>query len=98
MKLPLTVIDGNAALGLAPVGNWRAHRAVVFEHDGHLYGLLVEAADDIVAPTGDPRTAGADLGAGWSRATSGWVETEAGALPLLDLAVVVAGPAAAQAA
>jgi len=89
---PLTLIDCAASLGagrerLDP----RACRAVVVEHQGHLYGLLVEAADDMVAALSDPGPLGADPGAGWSRVATGRVETEAGALPFLDIGALIAG-------
>lgn len=90
---PLTVIDGAAALGM-PAGeaDWRHKRAVVVEHDGHLYGLLVDAADDIVAALDEPGPLGADPGPGWRSAALGRVETEAGAVLLLDIAALIAGP------
>jgi purine-binding chemotaxis protein CheW len=53
---------------------------------------LVEAADDIVAARSEPLPLGADPGLGWSRIASGRVETEAGALPLLDIGALIAGP------
>lgn len=91
---PLTVIDCDAALGAsAPADAAPARRAVVVEQGGHLYGLLVSAADDIVATTGDPAPLGADPGAGWSSVASGRVETEQGALLLLDIAALIEGRA-----
>ena len=71
---------------------------MVVEHEGHLYGLLVEAADDIVAAQGEPGQLGADPGTGWSRIATGRVETEVGALPFLDIAAIIAGPDEALAA
>lgn len=89
---PLTAIDCRAALGLEPEDSPAAmRRAVVIEHEGHLYGLLVDAADDIVAALGEPGPMGADPGPGWREAASGRIETEAGALLLLDLAALIAG-------
>jgi hypothetical protein len=41
---------------------------------------------------------GADPGPGWREAATGKIETEAGALPLLDLAVLVGGTDRAAAA
>ncbi len=89
---PLTVIDCAAALGFGTgAADWRRQRAVVVEHEGHLYGLLVEGADDIVAALEEPRPLGADPGAGWQHAALGRVETEAGAVMLLDIEALVAG-------
>jgi purine-binding chemotaxis protein CheW len=96
---PLTLID--CALSLDPTREPTdpgTCRAVVVEHEGHLYGLLVEAADDIVAARSEPGALGADPGLGWSRIATGRVETEAGALPFLDIAALIAGPDEALAA
>ncbi|MEO6388768.1 MAG: chemotaxis protein CheW [Croceibacterium sp.] len=89
---PLTVIDCRTALGAPPCENAAARRAVVVEHGGHLYGLLVDAADDIVVTLADPEPIGSDPGAGWSRVASSKIETETGPLLLLDLAALIAGP------
>ena len=67
------------------------HRAVVVEHEGHLYGLLVDGADDIVAARDDVAPLGADPGPGWQMAALGRVETEAGAVLLLDVGALIAG-------
>jgi len=89
---PLTVIDCAAALGLGTgEADWRRQRAVVVEHEGHLYGLLVDGADDIVAARDDVAPLGADPGPGWQMAALGRVETEAGAVLLLDVGALIAG-------
>jgi chemotaxis signal transduction protein len=92
---PLTIIDCRAALGFPPdeTGSGGT-RAVVVEHDGHLYGLKVDAADDIVEAAGEILTTAGDPGPGWNRASSGMIESTAGPLLLLDIARLVAGPAA----
>jgi purine-binding chemotaxis protein CheW len=90
---PLTVIDCSVVIGSgAERADWRRQRAVVVEHDGHLYGLLVDAADDIVAAHEEPGPLGADPGPGWHRVALGRIESEGGALLLLDIAALVAGP------
>ena len=90
---PLTVIDCAAALGIQAVEpDWRRQRAVVIEHEGHLYGLLVDGADDIVAARDEPSPLGADPGPGWRAAALGKVETDAGAVLLLDVGALIAGP------
>ena len=73
--------------------DWRRQRAVVVEHDGHLYGLLVDAADDIVAALDEPGPLGADPGPGLAarRARAGSKPRPARVL-LLDIAALIAGP------
>lgn len=90
---PLTVIDCSIVIGTpSETANNERRRTVVVEHDGHLYGLLVDGADDIVVAIDEPTPLGADAGAGWQRVAQGRIETEAGALLLLDIAALVAGP------
>ena len=90
---PLTIIDCRSTLGLSSVHDAPAtRRVVVVEQAGHLYGLSVDSADDMVAATGRLVALSADPGPGWDRAVLGMVETSAGPLLLLDIAVLVAGP------
>lgn len=89
---PMTVIDCAASLGLPVPEGTQRHRTVVVEHDGHLYGLLVADADDIVAAVAEPTPLGADPGPGWRRAATANVETEGGAMLLLDIASLIEGP------
>src|SRR5690606_14942204 len=96
---PLAVCDCAAALGFsAAEPDWRLQRAVVVEYEGHLYGLLVDAADDIIDAIDDPQPLGADPGPGWEAAALGRVETKAGSLLLLDIGALIAGPLQARAA
>ena len=89
---PLTIIDCRAALGFAPDDSGAGGtRAVVVEHDGHLYGLKVDAADDIVEAIGAPKPVAGSPGPGWDRAACGMVESDAGPLLLLDIHALVAG-------
>lgn len=90
---PLTVLDCRVSLGLEPApAKGAARRAVVIEHDGHLYGLLVDDADDIVAMVAEPEPLGTDPGEGWRRVAESKVETQGGVLLLLDVAALIAGP------
>jgi purine-binding chemotaxis protein CheW len=88
---PLTLIDCGVAMGFPPGPTSRC--AVVIEHDGHLYGLQVDAADDIMAALSVAAELLADPGPGWRGAAAGAVETATGPLLLLDIAALVAGPA-----
>ena len=98
---PLTLIDCRASLGFDPVSDTTpttGPRAVVVEHDGHLYGLLVDVADEIVAAVGEPGALIADPGPGWRAMAPHMIESANGPLLLLDIAALIAGPDQAQAA
>lgn len=96
---PLTVIDSAVSLGLearpnpAPV-----RKAVVVEQDRHLYALLVDGIEDVVASATAVAAAPGRLAPGWERAALGLVETSAGALLLADPVAILSGPEARVAA
>lgn len=95
----LTVICCRRSLGL-PVPDEQADilEAAVTELDGHHYALIVDGVEDVLEATSDPTPVRAAMGEGWERVSSGMVETEEGALLLVDVAALVAGPDAARAA
>jgi len=88
----VTVIDGSASIGGEPCRSRRD--AVVAVIGGHPYALLVDGVEDVVAASGEPRPLPGSLGGGWSRVARAAVEAEGDLLLLLDLAAIVAGPAA----
>jgi purine-binding chemotaxis protein CheW len=95
----LTVISCRRSLGLpeaeAPTG---ILEAAVTELDGHHYALIVDGVEDVLQAVSDPAPVRAAMGEGWERASGGMVETEEGALLLLDVSALVAGPDSARAA
>lgn len=95
----LTVIDCKRSLelGSGERGGGTLEAAVV-ELDGHHYALIVDAVEDVVEATADPVPVRAAMGPGWERASIGMVETEGGAMLLIDVAALVAGTAEARAA
>lgn len=81
----MTVIDCALALGLPsndenPVGR----RAAVIEDNGHLYALLVDDVDDVVASHTAPVPVPGDAGTGWEGAAHGMIETASGPALLID--------------
>jgi len=94
----LTIVDTRAALeledaaGAAQAG--AGDQAVVVTVDGHLYGLLVDEVEDVVARPGGIEPLRVAPGAGWSRVARGMVEIAGDVLLLLDPAAIVAGPCA----
>ncbi|GGE01130.1 hypothetical protein GCM10011515_21150 [Tsuneonella deserti] len=94
----LTVVDAGAAMGLRPRGPLGSDaRAVVVDHAGHRYALVVDAIDDVAEALGDPVPVPGEAGPGWQRASDGLIETERGPALLLQLETVLAGPVAAAA-
>jgi purine-binding chemotaxis protein CheW len=87
----LTVIDTIAALG----GDRSApgeKQAVIVHVDGHLYGLLVDDVDDVIAIEGVPTQPRALLSNGWARYSNGVFEHDGEPLLLIDVAAMIAGP------
>ncbi|OCC22857.1 hypothetical protein MB02_13840 [Croceicoccus estronivorus] len=91
----LTVIDCACSLELPPGPQSRKSgtcTVAAIEHDGHLYGLLVDTIDEVVeavSVSADPQISPQ---AGWKRATLGIADTALGPLLLLDIAALIAGP------
>jgi purine-binding chemotaxis protein CheW len=94
----LTVIDGLASLGIGRAEVARLGDAIIVPSGGHPYALLVEEVEDVVEAGGAPVPARAPIGAGWDRVAIGMIEAEGELHLLVDPHLVVAGPAAAQAA
>lgn len=88
----LTVIDSIKAIGLVREGTADG-QTVVLERGGHLYGLQVELARDVVDQVGDVAPVPGGAGAGWDRVSPGMVETPEGPALLIDADALIAGPA-----
>ena len=95
----LTVISCRRSLGLEEGGQDSATgllEAAVTELDGHHYALIVDGVEDVLEALSDPVPVRAAMGEGWERVATGMVETEEGALLLVDVAALIAGPDAAR--
>jgi len=68
--------------------------AAVTELDGHHYALIVDGVEDVLEALSDPTPVRAAMGEGWERVSTGMVETEEGALLMVDVAALIAGPEA----
>jgi len=86
----LTAIDCRRCLGQT---DGEAPRyAVVVEHDGHSYALLVEAVDDVTGARSEVEPVAAPLCPGWDTMTQGMIETVEGPMLVVDTAAMIAGP------
>jgi purine-binding chemotaxis protein CheW len=93
----LTVICCRRSLGLSrPELLDGILEAAVTEVDGHHYALIVDGVEDVLEATSDAAPVRAAMGPGWERVSSGMVETDEGALLLIDVEGLVAGPDAAR--
>lgn len=92
----LTVIDCNRALDLPSADKGEVQEAAVVELDGHHYALLVDGVEDVVTALSEPMPVRAAMAGGWDRVSVGMVETDEGALLLVDVAALVAGPETAR--
>ena len=89
----LTVIDCTRSLELEhEEGEARSRKAAVVEHKGHLYALLVDLVEDVVAAKSEPDSVPAELSRGWHRVALGMIETDLGVMLVVDLAALIAGP------
>ena len=90
----LTVVGCALALGFDEGCDSAERRAAVVEHEGHVYALMVDAAEDVAEATSEPVAIPGGLGAGWQRAAVGMVETASGPVVLVDVEAIIAGPPA----
>jgi len=90
----LTVIDSIASLGLGQHERNGDIQAVIVTVEGHLYGLLVDQVEDVVAIEGEPAPPRALLAPGWARMTDGVLEHEGQPLLLINVAALIEGPLA----
>lgn len=87
----LTVICCRRSLGLPPEKLDGLLEAAVTEVDGHHYALIVDGVEDVLEAVSDPTLVRAAMAEGWERVSSGMVETEEGALLLINVEGLVAG-------
>lgn len=84
----VTVIDTALALGLAPTPS-TSRRAVTARVDGHGYGFLVDALEDVASFEPLPLSSGLALEPGWRAAGRGIVERDGEPVLILDLAALL---------
>lgn len=93
----LTVIDCARSLELTePVdlATECERDAVVIEHEGHLYALLVDDVTDVMEARSESTPVPGKLAGGWRRCAMGMIETDIGPVLLLDIGQMVGGPRA----
>ncbi len=88
----LTVIDSIAALECGRHERSTAMQAVIVTIDGHLYGLLVDHVEDVIAIDGVPMPPRALLSPAWLRMTKGVLDHEGEPLLLIDIPALIEGP------
>ena len=89
----VTVIDTAHALGLPPMAA-TTQRAVTARLDGHYYGFLVDALEDVATFEPQPLSSGLALDRGWRVAGRGIVERDGEAVLILDLVALIPSPGA----
>jgi purine-binding chemotaxis protein CheW len=86
----LTVVDTQAALGLGTMTHGSDRIAIVVDHDGHSYALLIEAVDDLIeAAMPDPCPVIAPC---WRRVADGVIRHGDQAVLVVSPAAFIAGP------
>ncbi|MCT2399622.1 chemotaxis protein CheW [Novosphingobium mangrovi (ex Huang et al. 2023)] len=95
----LTVIDCQSALALGQAINREAGApAVVVDHEGHAYALLLDGIESVTKARSDPGPVRTRMGGNWAAMSHGMVETDEGPLLLVDVAALIAGPQEVRAA
>ncbi len=89
----VTVVDTRIALGLEPT-SVPASRAVITQHEGHNYAILVDALEDVAPFDLSPLSSGLVLDSGWRGAGRGIVERDGEPLLVIDLHALIPGTAA----
>ena len=88
----LTVIDCRRALDLGSSDLSRGLcEAAVVEIEGHHYALIVDSVEDVVEAASEAQPVRAAMGRGWEHVSTGLVDTEEGALLLVDVGALVDG-------
>lgn len=91
----VTVIDLISAITDAPAGACAGKPVIVTRLDRHLYGLAVDGVRDIVEAREPPRPVTAAMSDGWRDCSPGFVETELGAVVVVDPDLLFDPPAEA---
>ncbi|MDH7972221.1 chemotaxis protein CheW [Sphingomonas sp. AR_OL41] len=89
----VTVIDTRVALGLDHAAS-HATRAVITQHDGHNYAILVDVLEDVAPFDHGPLSSGIVLDAGWRAAGCGIVERDGEPVLVIDLRALIPGAVA----
>jgi purine-binding chemotaxis protein CheW len=90
----VTVVDCAASLGAGRAEGEHSRDAVVAVIEGHPYALLVDGVEDVVEVEGGVEELTARPASGWRRIARGLVQVGDRMLLLVDVASLVAGPAA----
>ncbi|MCA1749023.1 MAG: chemotaxis protein CheW [Parasphingopyxis sp.] len=91
----VTVIDLMAAISDARAGNCAGKPVIVTRIDRHYYGFAVDRVRDIVEASEKPKRVAASMSEGWRKASTGFVETEIGAVIVVDPELLLDTPAKA---
>lgn len=91
----VTVVDLIATIAGRAAASCCGKPVIVTRLDGHLYGFAVDRVRDILEADGVPKPVEASMSAGWRGASSGYVETEIGAVVVVEPAKLLADHAKA---
>ena len=89
----VTVIDTRVALGLDHAAR-HATRAVITQHEGHHYAILVDALEDVAPFDQVPLSSGIVLDLGWRAAGCGVIERDGEPILIIDLRALIPGSTA----
>ncbi len=86
----ITLIDTMAAIEGGRANAMEEQTIVVVKIDGHLFGLQVDDADDVVPCSDAQQPVCASFEAGWKRVSTGIIEISGQAIVVIDPAALLA--------
>lgn len=88
----ITLVDARIAVGkLSPVSA-EGCKAIIYEMDGHSYGIVVDQVEDVVFIDQQERPVRGHLDAGWGQVSETMIDWDNDTLLVIDTAKMVQGP------
>lgn len=90
----MTLVDAAIVVGEAGYDNAEGRKAIIYEADGHSYGILVDQVEDVVFIDQDERPVRGYLDAGWHTISDTMIDYDDDTLLVVKAAQLVMGPRA----
>lgn len=94
----ITLVDANVSVGGSPHDDAEGRKAIIYEHDGHSYGIIVEQVEDVLFIDREERPIRGHLEAGWSQIADTMLDFDDDTLLVVNTDKIVQGSARLKAA